>query len=69
MFQCTGIDHVALMTNDMEATVQFYCGILGMKLTRTLRTPRHARHYFELTDPGWRVASIVVGTGARRGRA
>lgn len=46
MFQCTGIDHVALMTNDMEATVQFYCGILGMKLTRTLRTPRHTRHYF-----------------------
>ena len=25
------IDHVGINTNDMEATLQFYCGILGMR--------------------------------------
>jgi catechol 2,3-dioxygenase-like lactoylglutathione lyase family enzyme len=32
------IDHVGINTNDMEATLQFYCGILGMRLVRTTRT-------------------------------
>jgi catechol 2,3-dioxygenase-like lactoylglutathione lyase family enzyme len=31
------IDHVGINTNDMEATLQFYCGILGMRLVK-----RHA---------------------------
>jgi catechol 2,3-dioxygenase-like lactoylglutathione lyase family enzyme len=29
----------------MEATLQFYCGILGMRLVRTTRTPDGRRHY------------------------
>jgi catechol 2,3-dioxygenase-like lactoylglutathione lyase family enzyme len=29
MLQCTGIDHIALVTHDMEATVQFYTNILA----------------------------------------
>ena len=45
MFKTTGIDHVAVNTNDMEATLQFYCGILGMRLARTSRTPDGRRHY------------------------
>ena len=45
MFKCTGIDHVAVNTHDMEATLQFYCGILGMRLARTSRTPDGRRHY------------------------
>ena len=39
------IDHVGINTNDMEATLQFYCGILGMRLVRTARTPNGRRHY------------------------
>src|SRR5215472_16414843 len=39
------IDHVGINTNDMEATLQFYCGILGMRLVRTTRTPDGRRHY------------------------
>ena len=27
------IDHVGINTNNMEATLQFYCGILGMRLS------------------------------------
>ena len=45
MFKTTGIDHVAVNTNDMEATLRFYCGILGMRLARTSRTPDGRRHY------------------------
>ena len=45
MFKTTNIDHVGVNTNDMEATVQFYCGILGMKIARTMRTPGGGRHY------------------------
>ncbi|PKB80219.1 MAG: hypothetical protein BZY88_09295 [SAR202 cluster bacterium Io17-Chloro-G9] len=45
MFKTTNIDHVGVNTNDMEATVQFYCGILGMKIARTMRTPNGGRHY------------------------
>jgi len=39
------IDHVGINTNDMEATLLFYCGILGMRLVRATRTPDGRRHY------------------------
>ena len=39
------IDHVGINTNDMEATLQFYCGILGMRLVRTTRTPDGRRQH------------------------
>ena len=45
MFTCTHIDHVGINTNDMEATLQFYCGVLGMRLVRTTRTGDGRRHY------------------------
>jgi glyoxylase I family protein len=45
MFRCTNVDHIAINTNDMEATLQFYCGILGMRLARTALTPDGRRHY------------------------
>ena len=45
MLKCTKIDHVAINTGDMEATLQFYCGILGMRLARTMRTGDGRRHY------------------------
>lgn len=45
MVTYTHIDHVAINTHDMEATLQFYCGVLGMRLARTMRTPDGRRHY------------------------
>jgi glyoxylase I family protein len=45
MFTCTHVDHIGINTNDMEATLRFYCGILGMRLVRTTRTPDGRRHY------------------------
>jgi catechol 2,3-dioxygenase-like lactoylglutathione lyase family enzyme len=40
-----GINHLALVTNDMDATVRFYHGVLGARLVATIGTP-HFRHYF-----------------------
>ena len=40
-----GINHLALVTNDMDATVRFYHGVLGAALVATVGTPSF-RHYF-----------------------
>ena len=40
-----GINHLALITGDMDATVRFYVGVLGARLVATIGTP-HFRHYF-----------------------
>jgi glyoxylase I family protein len=45
MFQCTNVDHIGINTHDMEATLQFYCGLLGMRLARTALTSDGRRHY------------------------
>ena len=38
MFQISRVDHTALRTGDMEATVQFYSGVLGLRLLQTMRS-------------------------------
>ena len=40
-----GVNHLALVTNDMDATVRFYHGVLDARLVATIGTP-HFRHYF-----------------------
>ncbi len=40
-----GINHLALITTDMDATVRFYHGVLGAPLVATIGTPGF-RHYF-----------------------
>lgn len=40
-----GVNHLALVTNDMDATVRFYHGVLGAPLVATIGTPGF-RHYF-----------------------
>jgi catechol 2,3-dioxygenase-like lactoylglutathione lyase family enzyme len=41
----SGINHLALVTTDMDATVRFYAGVLGAPLVATVGTPTF-RHYF-----------------------
>ncbi|MBW8792612.1 MAG: VOC family protein [Streptomyces sp.] len=41
----SGINHLALITNDMDATVRFYHGVLGARLASTVGTSTF-RHYF-----------------------
>lgn len=40
-----GINHLALVTADMDATVRFYHGVLGARLVATIGT-KDFRHYF-----------------------
>jgi len=40
-----GINHLALVTNDMDATVRFYAGVLGARLVATVGDASF-RHYF-----------------------
>ncbi|MGH2687096.1 MAG: VOC family protein, partial [Actinomycetota bacterium] len=40
-----GINHLALVTPDMDATVRFYHGVLGARLVAHLAAPGF-RHYF-----------------------
>ena len=50
-----GIHHLALVTDDMDATVRFYHGVLGARLVSTIGTDRF-RHYFFEFAPGQTVA-------------
>jgi catechol 2,3-dioxygenase-like lactoylglutathione lyase family enzyme len=57
--QWQGINHLALVTPDMDATVRFYHGVLGMRLVATLMAGP-MRHYFFEMAPGNTVAFFEV---------
>jgi len=42
-----GINHLALVTADMDATVRFYHGVLGARLVATIGTPTFRHYFFE----------------------
>lgn len=42
-----GINHLALVTTDMDATVRFYHGVLGARLVATIGTPAFRHYFFE----------------------
>jgi catechol 2,3-dioxygenase-like lactoylglutathione lyase family enzyme len=54
-----GVNHLALVTSDMDATVRFYHGVLGMRLVSTLMAGP-MRHYFFEIAPGNTVAFFEV---------
>src|SRR3954447_6421705 len=54
-----GINHLALVTPDMDVTVRFYHGVLGMRLVSTLQAGP-MRHYFFEIAPGNTVAFFEV---------
>jgi catechol 2,3-dioxygenase-like lactoylglutathione lyase family enzyme len=46
-FEYRGVNHVALVCEDMAKTVDFYDGLLGMKLVKTLDLPGgRGQHFF-----------------------
>jgi len=42
----SGINHLALVSSDMARTVDFYSGVLGMALTKTIELPGGGQHFF-----------------------
>lgn len=45
-----GVNHLALVTSDMDATVRFYVGVLGMRLVATIGTAGFRHYFFELGE-------------------
>jgi catechol 2,3-dioxygenase-like lactoylglutathione lyase family enzyme len=45
-----GINHLALVTPDMDATVRFYHGVLGARLVATLGTADFRHYFFEIGE-------------------
>ncbi len=45
MVKYTGINHLAMATGDMDATIRFWRDLLGMRLVTGLGHPGY-RHYF-----------------------
>jgi catechol 2,3-dioxygenase-like lactoylglutathione lyase family enzyme len=45
-----GINHLALITDDMDATTRFYHGVLGARLVATIGTPDFRHYFFEIGD-------------------
>src|SRR5262245_65892911 len=46
VFETRGINHVALVCSDMAATVDFYQGVLGFPLFKTVEMPGGGEHFF-----------------------
>jgi catechol 2,3-dioxygenase-like lactoylglutathione lyase family enzyme len=45
-----GINHLALVTPDMDATVRFYVGVLDMRLVATLMAGPMRHYFFEMAN-------------------
>jgi len=54
-----GVNHLALVTPDMDVTTRFYAGVLGMRLVSTLMAGP-MRHYFFEISPGNTIAFFEI---------
>ena len=45
-----GINHLALVTTDMDTTTRFYHGVLGARLVATIGTPGFRHYFFEVGE-------------------
>ena len=50
MITFTGINHLAMVTADMDATIRFWRDLLGMRLVAGLGRPGYRHYFFEITD-------------------
>jgi len=46
----TGVNHLAMVTGDMETTVRFWRDLLGMRLIAGLGRPGYRQYFFEISD-------------------
>jgi len=45
-----GVNHLALVTTDMDATVRFWHGVLDARLVTTLATPSFRHYFFQIGE-------------------
>ena len=56
-----GVNHLALVTPDMDATVRFYAGVLGMPLVTTLMAGPMRHYFFEIAPQNTVAFFEIVG--------
>jgi catechol 2,3-dioxygenase-like lactoylglutathione lyase family enzyme len=49
MIKFTGINHLAMVTGDMDATIRFWRDLLGMRLVAGLGRPGYRHYFFEIS--------------------
>jgi catechol 2,3-dioxygenase-like lactoylglutathione lyase family enzyme len=50
VFNYTGVNHIALATNNMDKTIRFWRDLLGMKLVAGLGGPGHRQYFLTISD-------------------
>ncbi len=46
----TGVNHLAMATGDMDATIRFWRDLLGMRMVAGLGKPGYRHYFFEISD-------------------
>ncbi len=49
MHKFTGLNHLALVTGDMDKTIRFWRDLLGMRLVLTMGKPGYRQYFFEIS--------------------
>ncbi len=50
MIRYAGINHLALVTSDMERTIRFWRDLLGLRLVATFGRPGYRQYFFQVSD-------------------
>jgi catechol 2,3-dioxygenase-like lactoylglutathione lyase family enzyme len=50
MVRFTGINHLAMVTGDMDRTIRFWRDLLGMRLVAGLGRPGYRHYFFEISE-------------------
>jgi catechol 2,3-dioxygenase-like lactoylglutathione lyase family enzyme len=50
MIKFTGVNHLALVTGDMDATIRFWRDLLGLRLVAGIGHPGYRHYFFELSE-------------------
>lgn len=50
MVTFTGVNHLALVTGDMDSTIRFWRDLLGMRLVAGLGQPGFRHYFFQISD-------------------
>ena len=50
MSKYNGVNHLAMVTNDMDGTIRFWRDLLGMRLIAGLGKPGYRQYFFEISD-------------------
>ncbi len=50
MHRFTGLNHLALVTGDMDKTIRYWRDLLGMRLVLTMGEPGYRQYFFEISE-------------------